>query len=96
MNHKGQDVIIQYGKYSDGSKAISLICDSGEDAGAPYAIATIYYPELNLEKDEVVIKSYAENEGILEMLEAEGVLKRTDRIVLSGCTRNFICKLASK
>ena len=59
----------------------------------PYAMATVNVPHAHLEEGEVLIKNYSENEGILEMLEKEGVVERTGRTVPSGFVDIPVCKL---
>lgn len=96
MKHEGQKLKVEYGKYHDGRTAISLICDGGEDNGQPYMVASLNLPEARIKENQVVIKSYAENEGILEVLEEEGIVERTDYFVIIGHTRNFICNILKK
>lgn len=51
----------------------------------PFATATICVPGVVLPSERhVVIKNYAENEGILDALEAAGIVKRTGVNVRSG------------
>jgi hypothetical protein len=42
--------------------------------GEPVAVATVHMPDISLAPDEVVIKDYSENEGMLDTLVAAGVI----------------------
>lgn len=70
--------------------AIELI---SKEEGIPYAVATVNLPDVELEEDEVIIKNYSENEGILELLEKEGIVKRTGRSVKTGWVTVPVCKI---
>ena len=53
-------------KYRNGQNAISLYFE-----GEPYMTASVAH-DINIQNDEVIIKNYSENEGILEaLIEAE-------------------------
>jgi hypothetical protein len=77
------------GKYSNGRQAIELICENGE----PMCMATVNVPALALAKDEVIIKNYSENEGILEVLISAGIVKETGETVKMGFVECPIVKL---
>ena len=79
---------IQYGKYKGGNKSISLIdCTDG----FPFATATVNLP--GLEKDEIAIKNYSENEGILEFLLENEIINQPHRYIGSGFVTVPVCKL---
>jgi hypothetical protein len=46
-----------------------------------------------LDENEVAIKNYSENEGILDVLVAEGIVKSPHRYVNSGFVKIPICEL---
>ncbi len=77
----------------NGATAINLIC---LDEGEPYATATINMPEVYLEKDELIIKNYGENEGILDALVKENIVEDTGVKVNVGYAYANICKLKTK
>ncbi len=77
-------------QYYNGRIALALV-DSFD--GEPVATATVNMPEIDLAEDEVIIKNYSENEGILEVLTAAGIVQPTGRIVESGFVTMEICKL---
>ena len=63
-------MIIKYNSYGNGNRAISLFTDSGE----PYATATVNIP-MALNSDEVAIKDYSENIGVLDFLIESNVIE---------------------
>jgi hypothetical protein len=65
VKFKKWDCVIVYAQYSNGRTAIQLKDDND---GSPVATATINVPDVYLEKDEVIIKDYSENEGMLDTL----------------------------
>lgn len=66
----GEACSVKLGKYPNGRTAIELICEDG----SPMATATINIPEIVLEPNEVILKTYSENEGMLEALREAGIV----------------------
>jgi hypothetical protein len=62
----------------------------------PVAMATVNLPNEKMEPDEVAIKDYSENEGMLECLMKAGIISKPLRIVQSGFVSVPICKLLVK
>ena len=60
--------------YPNGRPAISV---EDADTGEPICKASVNMPELDLEEDEVLIKDWSENEGILDALVSAGVIELT-------------------
>lgn len=58
--------------------------DNGVMEGEPVAMASLNMPTTPLKENEVVIKSYGENQGLLTILANAGVVKRTGRFVFTG------------
>jgi hypothetical protein len=77
-------------KYDNDRIAIQLL--DAED-NSPIATASINLPDIELEKDEVIIKDYSENEGILQVLLDAGILEKTGKSVNVGFVNVKICKL---
>jgi hypothetical protein len=71
----------------DNSPAIHLI----DEDGCPYMMASVHVP--GLKQDEVAIKDYAENEGILDALIQAGIVSKPHRQVSSGYVTIPVCKL---
>lgn len=83
MKFRKWDVRLQFGHYmsADGPIAIELI-DSHD--GQRVAVATVNIPEHGLEDDEILVKTWSENEGMMEFLEANGIAKSTGETVSTG------------
>jgi hypothetical protein len=75
------NVSLEFGKYNNGRTAIELI--DLED-GCPVMMATVNLPDVSLSDDEVIIKNYSENEGVLEFLIENGIVSKPLRTVSSG------------
>lgn len=84
------NVSLKTGKYTDGRTFLQLI--DTED-GCPVMMATVNIPDAHLEKDEVIIKNYSENEGVLEFLIENGIVSKPLRTVSSGWVTCPIVKL---
>jgi hypothetical protein len=82
-------VYIKRGTYSNGGTSLSLI-DAVDHC--PFANCTINM--VGLEHDELAIKNYSENEGMLDFLLKEGIVERPHRYESSGYVLVPICKLA--
>jgi hypothetical protein len=89
MKHNGVKLYAEYGKYRNGQNSIQLF-DVEEQM--PYAVASVAIDE-PLQKDEVAIKTYSENQGILETLLSAGIINQPHRTVSTGYVRIPICKL---
>lgn len=72
---------LRWGRYSNGRLALQL---READTGAPVATASVHVPEAALAADELVIKNYSENAGILGALVEAGVVAPTGRSVRVG------------
>lgn len=58
----------------------------------PFMTASVSV-EAELEADEVAIKNYSENEGILDELIKNGVVSKPHKVINSGFVTIPICKL---
>ncbi len=66
------EVELVFNKYGNGRTAIVLV--DTED-NAPLLVATINVPEyIDLKDDEVIIKNYSENDGVIPILMINGVI----------------------
>ncbi|TRZ50078.1 MAG: hypothetical protein D4S01_07405 [Dehalococcoidia bacterium] len=82
------------GRYSNnGRRSIELI-DDGD--GEPIATATINLVNEYCGPDEVYIKDYSENEGMLDTLVTAGVIEEPMERVQSGFIKAPRCKLTAK
>lgn len=82
--------VIEKGKYRNDRTALSL---ENKKNGETILVATINIPEEVIADDEVIIKNYSENEGILDVLVAAGIVSKPIRYVDSAMITAPICKL---
>jgi hypothetical protein len=83
-------VSIKLGKYANGRTSINLI-DVKDNQ--PYAVATTNLPDVLLLDNEVLIKDYSENEGVLEFLTTNNIVVPTDKWATSGFVDVQVCVL---
>jgi hypothetical protein len=83
-------VRIELGKYANGRTRINLIDDLDNE---PYATATTNLPDVLLLDNEVFIKDYSENEGILDFLTKNNIVVPTDKWATSGHVDIQVCIL---
>lgn len=76
-----RDVVIQLHKYENNRTAIQLI-DAVDNE--PYATASVNVPDVLLLDNEVLIKDYSENEGMLDFLSKNNIVTPTPNGVQSG------------
>ena len=86
---------ITHGTYDNGRAALRLIGKMG-----PIATCTVNLFDKKMEQDEVAIKDYAENEGMLDALMDAGVVQHPHRYVLvmmdSGPEAVPICRMSTQ
>lgn len=85
----GTDYDLQFQQYGNGRPAIVLVGSDGECA----AVATVNVPEAPLLPNQVLIKDYSENEGMLAALEQAGLVKPLGVSVRSGHVSMPLCQL---
>jgi len=78
VRFKDWDCELRWGFYGNGRRALELY-DNG-----PIAKATVNIPEVELAEDEVCIKDWSENEGMLDALVEAGIVEDTGRRVEAG------------
>lgn len=97
IKHKSQDetylLSATFGKYPNGQNSIKL--NDCED-GFPFATATLCVEDELLKPDEVAIKDYSENVGILESLIDAEIIDYPHAFIWTGHVRIPICKLIVK
>mgnify|MGYP005854066649 CR=1 FL=1 len=71
-------VVIKRHYAANGRKSVDALTDE------PNVVATINVPEVPLAPNEAIIKTYSENEGILEALVEAGVVRPTGRMADIG------------
>lgn len=76
-------------EYPNGRPAIQLYAEDGE----PVATATVNVPHYPLGEGEVLIKDYAENEGMLACLTEAGIVEPTGETIRVGHAKAHVCRL---
>lgn len=90
IKFKEWNCIIEYKKYKNNRTAIALV---DEISFEPIAVATINVPNVPLKDNEVIIKDYSENEGLLDVLVKANIVKKLGKNVQVGYAKCEICKL---
>jgi len=85
---KLSSVKFQYAKYANGRIAIMAT-----DEGAPLCKCTVNIPETPIADDEVIIKDYSENEGVLQDMIELGIILAPRKMINTGYGCSAICKL---
>jgi len=83
-------VRVELGKYANGRTRINLIDDSDNE---PYCTATTDLPNVLLLDNEVFIKDYSENEGVLDFLTTNNIVIATNKWATSGFVDVQVCTL---
>lgn len=82
---------IKIGKYAENRRKSIRLIDS--ITGEPVATASVNIPHVELKENEVAIKNYSENEGVLEALIKAGVVKEPGWFLTSGLVELPICEI---
>jgi hypothetical protein len=77
-------------KHPNGQARIDLI-DSAD--GFPYATATVSIKDAFFEEDEVFVKNYSENAGVLDFLIENNIVHPPHREIPSGFVNILVCRL---
>ena len=86
-------LMAQFAKYKNNQVAIKLFDLSD---GMPYATATLCVEDNLLKEDEVAIKDYSENEGILQSLIDAKIVEEPHAFIQSNFVKIPICKLVNQ
>ena len=90
FNNVSLDVV--FGRYLNERIAIMLV-DNSDVVPEVYAYATVNIPEVELNSNEVIIKDYSENKGILDALITAGIISSPQKHVKKGFVECPICLL---
>jgi len=90
IKFKGEEFSIRITTYSIGNNIKIQLFDKDE---LPFMTATTNVEHIVLNFDEVLIKNYSENEGILKALKEAGVIENITEKVALGYDYIHICKL---
>ena len=90
MRYREWDCILQKGRYIDNSIAILLV-DAHD--GEPITKATVAIDGANLRENQITVKDYSENEGMLDALIGIGLVTGVERRVQSGWVSVPVCNI---
>lgn len=91
VKFKQWECTVSKARYYNGRLAIVLVDNF---TGALIARATLNLPDDPLTDDEVAIKDYSENEGILDALVGAGIVEQPHRFLSSGFIGDIpVCKV---
>lgn len=79
-----------FAKYQN--RAIAIVLNQGYER---IATVTVNIPGVELERDEVLVRTWGDNEGIAESLENAGIITFTGRVVPTGYEKAKIYKLVT-
>lgn len=84
------DCVLQKGRYIDNSIAILLI---DEHNGGPVGKATVAIQGANHKDNQIVVKDYSENEGMLDALKGIGLVTNVERWIETGWVKVPVCNI---
>ena len=90
VKFKEWECIVAFAQYGNGRTAIQLL--DAEDS-QPIATASVNMPDEVLEADEICIKDYSENKGMLDCLMKAKIVSAPLRYVESGWVTIPVCHL---
>ena len=84
------DLSVSKRKHPNGQVRIDLV-DTTD--GCPYATATVSIQDAFYEQDEVFVKNYSENIGVLDFLIENNIVHKPHRTIGSGYVTIPVCRL---
>lgn len=87
--YAGEDVVVTLEKYTNNNNLAVRICSLD---GEPYCSCSVN-PGFALEEDEIVVKDYSENEGILEWILGNDLAEITGKVFDIGFKKLNIVKI---
>jgi hypothetical protein len=87
---RGKPLIIRRQAYAAGQICLQAYTTDGE----PWLTATVCVPGVKLDADEVIIKDYSENAGVLDALVEAQIVEPPNSFVQVGYAVGLVCKLA--
>lgn len=79
-------------KASYANQRTALLLMSAED-GSQVACATVNLPEHDLQPGEIIVKTWSENEPMLDFLIRNNIVSDTGREIQNGFVKARVCKL---
>jgi hypothetical protein len=87
----GQEFELRFDQYPHGGRTALLLVEPGKED--EFVVATVNEPEARLAANQVLIKDYSENRGVLDSLVRAAVVRPTGEIVRSGFASLPVCEL---
>lgn len=87
---RGYNCVVRLRQYPNGRHALELV---EQGTGQPVAVASVNLPDAPMTDEEVAIKNWSENEGILKVLIEAGIVSEPVRLMPTGYVYAHICKL---
>ena len=75
------DCVVEKTQYPNGTTALIL---NDAHTGEEITVATVNMPGVKCGRNEVYIKDYSENEGVLKALQDAGVVRPTGEVIQRG------------
>ena len=82
---------VEITSYQNNDRIAIILSDIAD--GNIIAVGTVNLPDEELASDEVFIKDYSENEGMLDSLMKADIIHAPHRLVVSGFALIPVCKL---
>lgn len=93
----GRVAVVHWGRYQNGRVAIELLPVLRDEFSSPLLRASVNVPSITFAADEIAIKDYSENEGLLsDLVAANVVLLPAREIRVSEFAVVHVCKLTSQ
>jgi hypothetical protein len=86
----GTECILRKDTYVNGRVALLLY---EKESGEPYTSLSVNLPDVKMAADEVAVKDWSENYGILDQMVEQGVVSKPLRYSWSGYVKIPICKI---
>lgn len=90
MRYHGWDCTLQKGRYIDDTIAI-LLFDTHN--GEPIATATVAIQGPELKENQIIVKDYSENEGMLAALTNIGLVTSVEQWIPTGWVSVPVCNI---
>jgi hypothetical protein len=79
MEVKFNGKLYRVGKHRYSNGGVAIVLENVNNEPDDYIRATINVPSANLSEEQILIKTWDENEGLLEVLEAAGIVSVENR-----------------
>lgn len=85
------DCTLKQSKYNNNNRIALELFDTQD--GSPVAVATVNLSDEPLGENEVIIKNYSENEGMVTALIEAGIIGEVKRVISNGWVKFHVCDL---